>query len=194
VCREGARQGGDWASRARMVRWLGRGRADGPGADEALGGCGSGDRRRDERRGRGQGREESMRERARGGREELRSIPFIEREEERESRGGSNGAGILQMPSMAAFNGGEHGGGRENGGFGFPLGDERTGKGRAWRRRSQGRRRRGPRVGPTCHRERGEEVGAAGRLGLSEPKWPTRLGFRPFFLLLLLFFSILKYK
>jgi hypothetical protein len=66
VCREGARQGGDWASRARMVRWLGRGRADGPGADEALGGCGSGDRRRDERRGRGQGREESMRERELG--------------------------------------------------------------------------------------------------------------------------------
>jgi hypothetical protein len=56
VHREGARWGGDWASRVCMVRRLGRGRADGPGAGEALGGCGSGDRRRDERRRREQGR------------------------------------------------------------------------------------------------------------------------------------------
>jgi hypothetical protein len=48
-------------------------------------------------------------------------------------------------------------------------------------------------MGPTCHRERGgEEVGAAGWLGFSGPKWPTRLGFRPFFFSFL-FENINKY-
>jgi hypothetical protein len=112
---------------------------------------------------------------------------YREREEERESRGGSNGAGVLQTTSVAAFNGGERGGGREepaasvfSSGGGRARartsGPRMVARGRAWcgagtgsgaclAAAQPGGEGEGLEVGPTCHRERGEEVGAAGRLG-----------------------------
>jgi hypothetical protein len=77
-------------------------RADGPGAGEALGGCGSGDRRRDERRRRGQGREESVRERGSSGRERgARAGPIY-----RERRRGRAGEGVTTPAFFKAINGG----------------------------------------------------------------------------------------
>jgi hypothetical protein len=69
-------------------------------------GRGSGELRR-RRFGEGERKSEEMR--ASSGRErELGPVPYIGRGEEREREGGSNGASVLQAPSMAAFNGGEN--------------------------------------------------------------------------------------
>jgi hypothetical protein len=147
-------------------------------------GHGSGELRR-QRFGEGERDSEGMR--ASSGRErELGPVPFIGRGEERERGGGSNGAGVLQAPSMTTFNGGENvGEGERETGGGFWLrqrtsadaeggrGVERgAGMGRApgggaTRGEGEGLGRAPPAI------ERGEEVGAAGRLGPGGPKWPV---------------------
>jgi hypothetical protein len=65
----------------------------------------------------------------------------------------------------------------------------RPGSGGGWEG-EEGGRREGPRVGPTCNRERGRGWRVARRLGPRGPNLAGWLGFRPFFLFL--FFSIPK--
>jgi hypothetical protein len=111
---------------------------------------------------------------------------FIEREEERESRGGNDCQWWLQCHQWCRFNG-EEMGERERWQRWFPA--RSNGRGRRAGARSsgarstaRGRRTAGP-VGwvPPVGERKGEEERAAGRLGLNGPEWPVGLGFRFFF-------------
>jgi hypothetical protein len=137
-------------------------------------------------------RERGERERESSGRERRReSGRFYRARGERRGRAGERND-RPSMPSMAAaINGAirERTWGREREGRAAVTCSRGVGRARGrdvvaatWEGEERVKREGGLRWGPPVREREGRRVRARGWLSLSGPKWPTRLGFRPFFL------------